>query len=117
MSNRAVWGYADEFRLNFIENESGTWVAQVPLDTKDGTYFVQIQMQNEAGRIGYYDGYLYVFKGKFNLKIKRSPIQFEVLDNCTDFSIISNSISFDVKGSEVCFTMIQRCEKFSNLAT
>lgn len=87
MNNQKVWGWADEFELNFVQNDKGTWSVQVPLDTKDGTYFVSIAMQNNAGVVGWYDGFLYVFNGRFRLEVERSPVQFEMLKDDVSFEI------------------------------
>lgn len=77
-----LWGRADNFDIEFTENEGGIWTCIVPPDTVDGQYACEIWAINEIGKYAYWTGILYMCNSVCHLEIHDSGYNitfFEVL--------------------------------------
>lgn len=69
-----VWGTADNIDLIFTYDEKkDNWYTSMPIDFEDGWYSAVLFAENEGGRIGTWNGILYVSNGFSCLHLKQEP--------------------------------------------
>ncbi len=66
-----LFGHADNFDIEFTHKGGTTWLCEVPPDTSDGVYAVELWAVNELNEVGYWTGELYMCNGACHLKIER----------------------------------------------
>lgn len=70
-----VWGKADSFDIEFTHLGGTRWEANVPPDTTDGQYAVEIWAMNEFKETTYWTGELYMCNGVCCIKFFKQPYQ------------------------------------------
>ena len=64
-----MWGYADEYEIEFVKNIGGLWQTNVPPDLHDGQYAVEIHAMAADGYVCLWTGILYMNNGQHCLHI------------------------------------------------
>lgn len=99
-----VWGKADSFDIEFVHIKGDIWSCEIPPDTKDGQYAVEIQAVNEYGETAYWTGTLYMCGGVCHLEIIAQPYLFW---------ISARSLELEVScRSPLCFAPLPRIFAF-----
>lgn len=71
-----LYGRADLFDIEFTHQSGTTWTCEVPLDTEDGIYAVELTAVNEYGETAYWTGELYMCSGICHVKIAKNDFVF-----------------------------------------
>lgn len=100
MSNNAivrVWGYADEFEIEFNKGKDNKWYTNVPPDMVDGQYAVGIYALNAAGERSYWAGILYMHSGRACLHLTKPKYKLWLLP-FRDIQLQKQGIAISFKG-------------------
>lgn len=71
-----LYGKADSFDLEFTHQGGTTWTCEVPPDTDDGMYAVELTAVNEYGEATYWTGELYMCGSVCHMKIMKDDFIF-----------------------------------------
>ena len=93
-----LYGHADSFDIEF-EKRGGVWVCQVPPDTSDGVYAVELWAINEEGVTSYWTGELFMSQGLCHLVIKE-PDYF--ITFCAPSAFMNLSVRHDLNVVKRC---------------
>lgn len=66
-----LYGHADSFDIEFSQTSGGTWQCEVPPDTEDGVYAVELWAVNADGLTAYWTGELWMSRGICHLVIHK----------------------------------------------
>lgn len=73
-----LYGHADLFDIEFTHAAGDTWTCEVPPDTADGVYAVELWAVNELGFTAYWTGELYMTNGVCHLVIHKPRYQIRI---------------------------------------
>ncbi len=91
-----LWGKADNFEIEFL-NEGGTsWKVDVPPDLNDGVYVVHLTAINELGESATWIGELFMCDGVCCVTFKEQPYQMWLKISDYDFQF-SNKYHIEVR--------------------
>lgn len=78
-----LWGHADSFDIEFTHDKGYHWHCDIPADTKDGIYAVELWALNVYNEISYWIGELYMTNGVCHLKLNKPKYTIYFRKGCS----------------------------------
>lgn len=121
-----VWGTCDNLQIEFTHDGGTTWSCKVPPDLKDGVYIANFWAKDDLGRIGHWNGFLYMSSGVCHFKFKDEryqmwfkpqnyKIEFKSLnDKKYQFDFNIDNYIFELKENKYQFIFKKGCKDIGN---
>ena len=115
-----VYGYCDDWQVEFSRVDEYRWSCQIPPDLTDGQYACQFYAVNDDDDIGFWCGVLYVSSGKICVTLSDDPISYIYVHESLTFSVetseepyiavVQEDFEFCVEDETLIFVVIKECE-------